>query len=62
MHSWFDHSTYIGLSEGTGPVTTSAKEARRLGSVGKAFEGMEIKIDNPDPLTEERYSRNAIGD
>lgn len=40
------------MSEGSGPVTTTTKEHKRLGSIGKEFVGMEVKIDSPNPLTE----------
>ena len=39
------------MSEGTGPVTTTeivSGNGMRLGSIGKPYKGMEVKIDNPD--------------
>lgn len=45
-----------GMTEGSGPETTTTRflpDYWKLGSVGKAFVGMEMKLDNPDPKTGE---------
>lgn len=42
------------MTEGTGPETATTRflpDYWKLGSVGKVFVGMEIKLDNPDPKT-----------
>lgn len=44
------------MTEGSGPETTTTRflpDYWKLGSVGKAFVGMEMKLDNPDPKTGE---------
>ena len=37
-----------GMSEGTGPITLSTITDFRPGSVGKEYEGVEIRINDPD--------------
>ena len=37
-----------GMSEGTGPITLSTITDNRPGSVGKAYEGVEVRINDPD--------------
>ena len=51
------------MSEGSGPVTTTTKDNKRLGSIGKALVGVEVKIDKPDPLTEgevQKFVKNQM--
>ena len=36
------------MSEGTGPITLSTITDNRPGSVGKAYEGVEVRINDPD--------------
>ena len=40
----------VGMSEGCGPVSTNKLEPNKwkLGTVGRPFVGMEMKIHNPD--------------
>ena len=48
------YSFIAGMSEGTGPQATTTRHIPnqfKLGSVGKNFVGIEIKIDSPDPAT-----------
>ena len=52
----------LGMSEGTGPVTTTelvSGNGMRLGSVGKPFKGMEVKIDKPDSSGEGEVNHNS---
>ena len=52
----------LGMSEGTGPVTTTelvSGNGMRLGSIGKAYKGMEVKIDNPDSSGEGEVNHNS---
>ena len=37
-----------GMSEGTGPITLSTITDFRPGSVGKEYEGVEVRINDPD--------------
>lgn len=37
-----------GMTECTGPHTTSSDEQWRIGSCGKTIDGADTKIDNPD--------------
>ena len=39
---------FSGMSEGTGPVIATTLTDIRPGSVGKAYEGMEVRINDPD--------------
>ena len=41
---------HVGMSEGCGPVSTNKLEPNnwKLGTVGRPFVGMEMKIHNPD--------------
>ena len=41
-----------GMSEGTGPVTTTTFAEFRLGSIGKSYKGMEVRIADPDSTGE----------
>ena len=47
-------SDCVGMSEGCGPGTTSTKYKEhgwKVGTVGKAFDGVEVKVTNADPLS-----------
>ena len=37
-----------GMSEGTGPITATTHTDVRLGSIGKVYKCMEVKINDPD--------------
>ena len=37
-----------GMSEGAGPITATTHTDIRLGSIGKAYKCMEVKINDPD--------------
>lgn len=49
----FPYAVGYGLTE-TSPLVTAENEKRtKLGAAGRAINGAEIKIDNPDPVTKE---------
>ena len=43
---------FLGMSEGTGPVTTTTFTEFQLGSIGKSCKGMEVRIAVPDSTGE----------
>lgn len=49
---WYD----VGMSEGTGPGTTMSivgDNRYKLGTIGKPYAGVELRIDCPDKNTGE---------
>ena len=47
-------SACVGMSEGCGPGTTSTvykENGWKVGTVGKAFDGIEVKVNDADPFT-----------
>ena len=46
----------VGMSEGCGPGTTSTtyrENCWKIGTVGKPFDAIEVKLANPDPQSGE---------